>query len=415
MLHYLIKVTDNCLPSIIVLALLLFLASRLGRNSEGPFRRYGLSLGAAAALVYAVLKRNTGFAVREYYDLGVIVPSLVLSLCLLVAMKPLFAEGREKPVGLGGKALVTLLLASWVAYMLPNILLYPFEFAVGMESIFNTDFFFRVTGYVTGLLVMLLAGFALYKIAAALPRRVLLLLFAALLLVFFAKQGLEAVQILVGRHMIPRYSWLMGLVIFILTHENWFVFALMGFASLLAVILILRAQFEPIRGGNPALIRKQKAGHRSQRRYATCLLLCFILSSLTITVLREYANRGVEISPPLETFAEDGRILLPIETINDGKLHRFVYQSGGTGVRYIVIKKSETAYGVGLDACDICGPSGYYQRKDQVVCKLCDVVMNISTIGFPGGCNPVPLRFSVSQGKMVIRAADLDAEKQRFQ
>ena len=84
-------------------------------------------------------------------------------------------------------------------------------------------------------------------------------------------------------------------------------------------------------------------------------------------------------------------------------------------VRFIIIRKGETAYGVGLDACDICGPSGYYQRKDQVICKLCDVVMNKSTIGFPGGCNPVPLKFSVGEGNLYIKAADLDAEEKRFQ
>ncbi|MDR2504287.1 MAG: Fe-S-containing protein, partial [Deltaproteobacteria bacterium] len=151
-------------------------------------------------------------------------------------------------------------------------------------------------------------------------------------------------------------------------------------------------------------------------RHCACIVLCLLISALNITVVRSYANREVEISPPLETFATDGKILLPIEKINDGNLHRFQYKtSGGTAVRYIVIKKSGTAYGVGLDACDICGASGYYQRKDQVICKLCDVVMNKSTIGFPGGCNPVPLRFGIAQGHMVIMAADLEAEKQRFQ
>jgi hypothetical protein len=70
---------------------------------------------------------------------------------------------------------------------------------------------------------------------------------------------------------------------------------------------------------------------------------------------------------------------------------------------------------VGLDACDICGPSGYYQRGNQIVCKLCDVVINIATIGFPGGCNPVPLRFSIARSSMIILTKDLDAEAPRFQ
>jgi uncharacterized membrane protein len=88
--------------------------------------------------------------------------------------------------------------------------------------------------------------------------------------------------------------------------------------------------------------------------------------------------------------------------------------SSSVEVRYIVIKKNDAAYGVGLDACDVCGPTGYYQRKGQVVCILCDVVMNTSTIGLPGGCNPVPLKFEIEGGNMVIKTSDLAAEARRF-
>jgi uncharacterized membrane protein len=41
--------------------------------------------------------------------------------------------------------------------------------------------------------------------------------------------------------------------------------------------------------------------------------------------------------------------------------------------------------------------------------------MNKSTIGFPGGCNPVPLDFELAEGAMIIRAEDLDAEAHRFE
>jgi uncharacterized membrane protein len=69
---------------------------------------------------------------------------------------------------------------------------------------------------------------------------------------------------------------------------------------------------------------------------------------------------------------------------------------------------------VGLDACDVCGPTGYYERKGQVVCIMCDVVMNKSTIGFYGGCNPVPLKFTLQGGAMRIDTMHLEAEASRF-
>ena len=93
-----------------------------------------------------------------------------------------------------------------------------------------------------------------------------------------------------------------------------------------------------------------------------------------------------------------------MDQVDDGHLHRFAYYSDeGTEIRFIVIKKPDSsAYGIGLDACDICGETGYYEKDGMVVCKLCDVVMNINTIGFKGGCNPIIIDYSIENGNIVI-------------
>ena len=99
----------------------------------------------------------------------------------------------------------------------------------------------------------------------------------------------------------------------------------------------------------------------------------------------------IELSAP-ETYTVYGdRILIPMETVNDFHLHRFEYKTeNDVNVRWIVVRKPNSAsYGVGLDACEVCGNAGYYERNGQVVCKRCDVVMNINTIGFKGGCNQI--------------------------
>jgi uncharacterized membrane protein len=207
----------------------------------------------------------------------------------------------------------------------------------------------------------------------------------------------------------------MGAVMWLLPRVDGFMYVLMGIASALCVVLFVRVRTAALEGDNPAQKRKAKAGARRQLRLGVVVMAGLLFSLLVVTVGQSYANRGVELSPPLELPTADGKIVIPLENVNDGALHRFVHKtSDGTGVRYIVIKKSETSYGVGLDACDVCGASGYYQRKDQVVCILCDVVMNISTIGFPGGCNPVPLKHAIQGGGIVIETSTLEAEKRRF-
>ena len=72
------------------------------------------------------------------------------------------------------------------------------------------------------------------------------------------------------------------------------------------------------------------------------------------------------------------------------------------------------SFGVGFDACEVCGNAGYYERGSQVVCKRCDVVMNINTIGFKGGCNPIPLAYEVNGGNLVFRLEDLLAGEKEF-
>ena len=69
---------------------------------------------------------------------------------------------------------------------------------------------------------------------------------------------------------------------------------------------------------------------------------------------------------------------------------------------------------MGLDACEVCGNAGYYERNNQVVCKRCDVVMNINTIGFKGGCNPIPLSYEVDGGSLVFKIADLENGEKEF-
>jgi uncharacterized membrane protein len=415
MLPYLIKVTNNSLSTVLAMSLLLAVLYRGEPTGKKAYLAWGAILGVAAALIYAFLKRTTAFAVREYYDLGVLLPSIAASIGLLLTLWRVFKGSRTYRFVL--HFFVFCVMAAWTAYTLPDLLLYPFEFAVGMDTIFNTDFMYKVVGYFLGLSILFLVGAAYFSVANAekIPPRVVLPSLALGIFVMGSFETMTVVQILLGRNMIPRYKWLMGPLMWFLPRVNGFMYALIGLALMLCIVLFVRVKSATLEGENPAQRRKAKAGARRQIRLGTMVLTGLLFSLLIVTVGQSYADRAVELSPPVELPAADGRIIIPLENVNDGALYRFVHKtSDGTGVRYIVIRKSEVAYGVGLDACDVCGASGYYQRKDQVVCILCDVVMNISTIGFPGGCNPVPLKHVIENGAVVIETSVLEAEKRRF-
>ena len=415
MLQYLIKITDNTFIPIIIIALLTATIIKLNAMQCKKIVLIGLVLGFIAALVYAILKRNTGFAVREFYDLGVIIPWTIAAIPLLITIWM-----SKKHTNTFVKALFVLLTTLSIglvaAQCLPNLMLYPFEFAVGMDTIFNNDFLFKCVGYGFALIVILLMGIFTYRICNRLSDKLVLVITTLALIIFTIENGINILQIFIVRRFISSQPWMMDLVIFVLGHVNFFIFIFMAIVLFLAMVLYIKSKTTSLVGSNPAQIRKMKAQLRSDRRASLLVLAGVAITAYTVTRARYIFEKGVELSPaePITPNA-DGLIVIPLEKINDGNLHRYGFEaSDGTVVRFIIIKKSENAYGVGFDACDICGATGYYQRGNQVVCILCDVVMNIATIGFPGGCNPVPLKFEIIDGNMVIRPAHLEAEKNRF-
>ena len=188
--------------------------------------------------------------------------------------------------------------------------------------------------------------------------------------------------------------------------------------TLLAVFFFRQGTILREKYDNPAQLRKLKARNRRWRRTAVGTLVCILLFSLILTIVKTNDTRQVELSAP-ENYTVDqdaGVILVPSEAVNDGHLHRFEYRTEkNIDVRWIVVKKPNSAsYGVGLDACEVCGNAGYFERNGQIVCKRCDVVMNINTIGFKGGCNPIPLAYEVKDGNLVFRLEDLIAGEKEF-
>jgi uncharacterized membrane protein len=132
---------------------------------------------------------------------------------------------------------------------------------------------------------------------------------------------------------------------------------------------------------------------------------------VTLSEPESYEIRGEEGAPLAEK-----QIYIPLGQVSDGNLHRFEYVTENkVDVRWIIVQKPGAgAYGVGLDACDVCGTAGYYQRGEQIVCMRCDVVMNINTIGFKGGCNPIPIPYRMAEGYIIFEMKDILAAEREF-
>jgi uncharacterized membrane protein len=84
-------------------------------------------------------------------------------------------------------------------------------------------------------------------------------------------------------------------------------------------------------------------------------------------------------------------------------------QGGVRQVRFLLFKKPDGNLVSVADACQICGPVGFYIGSQGITCKMCASPLNAASMGQAGGCNPIPLKSSIGGGQVVIAAADLKA------
>jgi uncharacterized membrane protein len=411
-----------------VLVSLILSAALRGSRICGKKAAAGAAAGAVCALVLAVLRRVTVHINREYVNIAVLSISLaagaVFIFFLVRAFRvrsfdvPSCGKDDEDSSGIQGKIFqgtFAVLPAALLFYALPTVFLYPTEFVLAGESVFNTDFLFKFAGYLFGLLAVILSALALFHTASRLSAKVISIFLCAGLALTMVNQLATIIQFLLARRIIPMPRWLFSVIILIINYNTFFLYSLLAISCVLPFILYIKSR--PPAGGwtNPAQHRKIRAAMRERKRWSALVIVCFVFAVFSLTALKAYDAKEVVLSPAEPMTIDGGDILVSLDTIMDGRLHRYEYTaSDGTQMRFIIIRKNEAAFGVGLDACDICGPTGYYERENEVICKLCDVVMNKQTIGFKGGCNPVPLAYILKEGNMIIKTADLEKEKHRF-
>ena len=107
---------------------------------------------------------------------------------------------------------------------------------------------------------------------------------------------------------------------------------------------------------------------------------------------------------------EDGSVRIPLASVGDGMAHFFTVRHGDTDVDFFVLKSRDGVIRSAFDTCDVCfkAKKGYRQEGDMMVCNNCGQKFAADKINeIKGGCNPAPLRRTVSGDALVIAAADI--------
>ena len=421
MLYYLIAVNGGLLAAALLCGVLYGFADRSYDAFGRRWMHAGLIAGAAAAAVMAYLKNKTSLIHTGIWNLRIFTASTVLLVLFLIFLIPALRRKAPSAARFVLCASASLMAGLLLFYSLPDVYAYPFIFRkLYSETVFSTSFLYRFSGYVLGLILMPLCFFAARYTAEKSDERTANILTVLALSSNAALQIGKIIATMLTRRYIsakhPLYHQFFEIAKFTSNHSNVFLYLAVACMVLLALILIVKSLNAREPYNNPAERRKIIAKWRSCRRWAVLLLVCCALGVFIQTVLYAIENRPPELAEAEEYVIEDDSIYISFAQVEDGNLHRFVYVTpNGIETRFIVIKKpNSSAYGIGLDACDICGQTGYYQRGDQVVCNRCDVVMNINTIGFKGGCNPIPIDYRIADGSIIVPLATLIEHETEF-
>ena len=301
--------------------------------------------------------------------------------------------------------------------IIPQVYAMTKEFVAFGENSFGTQSLLRLGGFLLGLLTIFLIALSVQKVYFRLKPCLAKVFALAIFFVGSIDFFLRGVSALARLRLLKSSNPFVFNVMILEDKSTTYITILFAIVACIFSFLLFKDSRKVVGTfKNNALLRLEKARLKNNKHWLSSLAFFSILSVFAITVIHSHITKPVALTPPQPYQEEGNMIVIPLTDVEDGHLHRFSYTAtGGNNVRFIVVKKPKGgSYGIGLDACDICGLAGYYERNDEVVCKRCDVVMNKSTIGFKGGCNPVPFEYEIKDKKIYIDKATLEKEKDRF-
>lgn len=154
---------------------------------------------------------------------------------------------------------------------------------------------------------------------------------------------------------------------------------------------------------------------RRERLWMASVYVCSFVFIVMVTAGFIYEKSASALSPATDVTFVNGKVSVPLSQVYDGDLHRFETNVGEVQVRFWIYQKPDGKIATLFDACEICGPVGFYKGPNGIVCKNCAAPINSQSLGMPGGCNPIPLKAEVTNDAVIISEADVAAGSHYFE
>ena len=201
----------------------------------------------------------------------------------------------------------------------------------------------------------------------------------------------------------------------IVRNDLFFFVTMLALAGLM-MLLEYKRRVPPALDANASASDKRRAAWtlRREKMWMNAVVGTSFLFIFLSTAEFIYAKSSTALSPTSNVTLVGEQVTVPAAEVNDDKLHRYGVmvddEKGGVRqIRFLLFKKPDGNIVSVADACQICGPVGFYIGSQGITCKMCASPLNAASMGQPGGCNPVPLKSTIAGGQVTIAAADLKA------
>lgn len=417
------------LPGMLTPALLVAIFAvhlNLGCGREVPrsrhYHMFGFIVGVMAALVVAVLRNLVLLPRRSYVNLPALVLCVLSDIAMVVVLMRAQSIEQRWPHNTKRMNVANTVagvgIAATTYYALQDMIVKLSSWVDTGQSAFTSDMLLRALGFALGIALACVVA----AIIRSLNEQVIRRWFTVASIVAIAASLIHHVgalfSLLMSMRILILHGWPFRMMIFVNNHATQCILAqaaLFMVAAVASIVVGVRAAALLHPDHNAAQARSMSAYRRRSIAVGCWTIVAVIFASLALTWGLYEVNKKPVLSEPEEYSLVDGVATITFDQVNDGHLHRFEYTAkDGTVMRFIIIQKNGGAYGIGLDACETCGDAGYYEKDGKIICMRCDVAINLATIGFKGGCNPIPFDYEIGDGQITIQTANLDALSSHF-
>ena len=407
---FLIALREGVEAALVVGIILVYL-SRTGRQHLARFVWFGLAVATALSLAVAIALERLRISQDGFEGLMLLVASIFV-ITMIVWMnrvarhlKKEIEQKVESYAVRAGRA------AGWGVFFFVFLMVLRegVELALILRAVeLSSEGLQTWIGTISGIAAAIAVGWFFFKGTLRVPLHRFFAVTSVILTLVAFQLALTGLHELSEARWLPSSKTEMAIIGPIVRNEVFFFVFIFGAAALLILREWQSASHASAAkaAANDAERRLLESQNRRQRRWmaAAATASLAVILVLTADFIYARANSAPPSARPVTAAANEVRI--PISEVQDGNLHLFTLENNGQSIRFLIVKKPN-GWGTALDACRICGPEGYRQDGQNVICRHCASAIYIPSIGDQGGCNPIGVPSHVDGADLVLDVSEL--------